>query len=95
AMLAFDYAAAAQHIMNGHNGLLAPFDEEDVFTRQLVTLAQDADLRARLRVRARETARRCGWSGIVAQAETVMKRAILNPQAGGESLGSDAQATPA
>jgi glycosyltransferase involved in cell wall biosynthesis len=91
AVLAFDYAAAAQHITHGHNGLLAPLDDETLFTRQLSNLARDADLRARLRVRAHETARRCGWSGIVAQVETVMKNAIQPPRSATESSQSDAE----
>ncbi|MFO6419767.1 glycosyltransferase family 4 protein [Hylemonella sp. W303a] len=93
AVLAFDYAAAAQHITHGHNGLLAPLDDEALFSRQLLNLARDADLRARLRVRAHETARRCGWSGIVAQVETVMKQAIENPRGAAEpaSRGSDVE----
>lgn len=84
AVLAFDYAAAAQHITHGHNGLLAPLDDEALFARQLINLARDADLRARLRVRAHETARRCGWNGIVAQVEAVMKQAIENPRGANE-----------
>jgi len=91
AVLAFDYAAAAQHITHGHNGLLAPLDDETLFTRQLANLARDADLRARLRVRAHETARRCGWSGIVAQVETVMKNAIQPAHAATESSKNEAE----
>ncbi|WP_242671193.1 glycosyltransferase family 4 protein [Hylemonella gracilis] len=95
AVLALDYAAAAQHITHGHNGLLAPLDDETLFTRQLVNLARDADLRARLRVRAHETARRCGWGGIVAQVETVMKNAIQPLRVSMDAPAVEAQAEPA
>uniref|UniRef100_UPI0035B4D2FD glycosyltransferase family 4 protein n=1 Tax=Hylemonella sp. TaxID=2066020 RepID=UPI0035B4D2FD len=72
AVLAYDYAAASENIEHGRSGLLAAMDDEASFVRQLAVLAQDDALRARLRAAAREAARQCDWTGIVAQIESVM-----------------------
>ena len=76
AVVAFDYAAAAEHIRHGSNGLLSPMGQDEDFVRQLVALAQDDALRERLRATARDAARQCGWPSIVSQIESVMKLAI-------------------
>lgn len=78
AVLAYDYAAAAENIAPGQTGLLAPMDDSESFVRQLVELAQDDGLRQRLRSAARGAARLRDWPGIVAQIESVMKLAIAD-----------------
>jgi glycosyltransferase involved in cell wall biosynthesis len=76
AVAAFDYAAAADTIRQGDNGLVAPFDDESAFVQAVRTLCSDAELRKRVRESARESAMKADWAGIVAQIEGVMKLAI-------------------
>jgi len=78
AVLAFDYAAAAENIAPGQTGLLARLDDDEAFVRQLVELAQDDGQRQRLRSAARGAARLRDWPGIVAQIESVMKLAVAD-----------------
>ncbi|HZP60075.1 MAG TPA: glycosyltransferase family 1 protein [Opitutaceae bacterium] len=75
AVLAFDYAAARQHIVTGKNGLTVPLGEARAFT------AAAADLLARrpawpgLRTAARETALGITWERVVGQFEDELLRA--------------------
>ena len=56
ATIAYDYAAARQHIRHEKNGLLAAFDDAAAFTAQAAGLVDDAARIGRLRVQARQTA---------------------------------------
>lgn len=76
AVLAYDYAAAAQLIRQDHNGLLSPFDDGVDFGRQAARLASDRLLARRLGLEARQTAGRYGWDHIVDQVEAVLVSAI-------------------
>lgn len=75
-VVAFGYAAAGRLIRDGHNGLLAPLQDAPVFVRQAVRLAEDDVLVRRLGAAARETALAQQWDGVVAQVETLLKRAM-------------------
>jgi glycosyltransferase involved in cell wall biosynthesis len=72
AVVAFDYAGAADNIQHDLNGLLAPFDNEEAFVRLVVELAQDNAQLARLRSAARSAALGCDWQTIIGQIESVM-----------------------
>jgi glycosyltransferase involved in cell wall biosynthesis len=62
AVVAFDYAAAREHIVHGHNGLVAQCDDEIAFRRHTLRLASASyDVQA-LRQRARQTAQGLDWS---------------------------------
>ena len=61
AIVAYDYAAAREHIVSGHNGLLAPFNDPQAFIRLAVDLAQDTQRIAALRQQARITALGMDW----------------------------------
>lgn len=87
-VVAFDYAAASENIQAGHNGLLAPMDDDEAFVRQIVELAQDGALLQRLRTASRDAALQNDWAGIVAQIESVMKLAIATSMAGDARLPS-------
>lgn len=76
AVVAFDYAAAAENIRHGHTGMLSAMDEAESFVQHLLALAQDAALRRRIGAAARTTARNCDWNTIVEQIESVMQQAI-------------------
>lgn len=72
AVLAYDYAAAAQLIRSGDNGLLAPFDDAPAFIAQALALARDREQARGLGLRAHATARELGWDRIIEQIEAVL-----------------------
>ena len=65
AVLAYDYAAPRQHIRDGVNGFLAPFDDAGAFLRRLDDALDDRDGWPSLRVSARETASALNWDAVV------------------------------
>jgi glycosyltransferase involved in cell wall biosynthesis len=71
-VLAYDYAAAAQLIRSGQNGLLAPFDNTPDFVRLAAQLATGQDIDASMQQRARRTATEMGWEGVVGQLESAL-----------------------
>ena len=62
AVVAFDYAAAREHIVHGHNGLVAQCDDEIAFRRHTLRLASASHEVKKLRQRARQTAECLSWS---------------------------------
>ena len=76
AVLAYDYAAAAQLIQSGHNGLLAPFNDLPEFIRQAQQLAAQPAQARTLAEQARQTALALDWDLILGQVETVFHRAL-------------------
>ena len=76
AVLAFDYAAAAQLIRHRENGLLAPCGDNGDFARQATQLVADRNVARGMGLRARETACQIGWDRIVGQLESVLLSAI-------------------
>jgi glycosyltransferase involved in cell wall biosynthesis len=75
-VLAYDYAAAAQLIESGRNGLLARFDEAPEFIRQALLLASDAEAARGMALQARQTACELEWDRIVGQIEAVFIAAM-------------------
>lgn len=71
AVLAYDYAAAAELIRHGDNGLLAPVGDADAFVRRAVDLAGNPQLVERLRQGARASTLALDWSHICAQVESI------------------------
>ena len=72
ATVAYDYAAARQHIRHEVNGLLAPFDDTDAFVAQARGLVDDAERIDRIRGDARRTVESLTWDHIMGQMETVL-----------------------
>jgi glycosyltransferase involved in cell wall biosynthesis len=72
ATIAYDYAAARQHIRHDVNGLLAPFDDTTAFIAQAKALVSDAERIRRLRSEARRTVEQLTWEHILGQLETVL-----------------------
>jgi glycosyltransferase involved in cell wall biosynthesis len=62
AVVAFDYAAAREHIVHGHNGLVAQRGDETAFRRHALRLASASHEVQTLRQRARQTAECLSWS---------------------------------
>jgi glycosyltransferase involved in cell wall biosynthesis len=72
-VVAFDQAAAGQHIRHGHNGALAiPHDSADFIESALWLLAEPETLR-RVRLNARQHAGRQGWETIIQLLENHLR----------------------
>lgn len=68
-MVAYDQAAATQHIRHGYNGVLAMPGDEDAFCDAANWLLEDAESLRRMRLNARQHASRQGWPAIIEQFE--------------------------
>ncbi|WP_439886092.1 glycosyltransferase family 4 protein [Pseudomonas sp. MBLB4123] len=68
-VVAFDQAAAAQHIRHGHNGALANAADEQGFIDATQWLLDEPESLRRVRLNARQHAARQGWEAIVARFE--------------------------
>ncbi|WP_342654486.1 glycosyltransferase family 1 protein [Pseudomonas sp. F3-2] len=72
-VVAYDEAAAAQHIRHGHNGAVAmPGDEEGFIDAARWMLEDDETLR-RVRLNARQHASRQGWAGVIEAFECYLR----------------------
>lgn len=72
AVIAYDYAAAAQHIRHGMSGLLARFDDVEDFTHLATGIAGDRGRARRLGAAARTVTEKLDWSWIVGDFETAL-----------------------
>jgi glycosyltransferase involved in cell wall biosynthesis len=81
APVAYRYAAAAQHIVQGENGLLAEYGNAEEFTKQACTLANDPALVERLRWKAHQTMLRLDWENIVDDFEQALVKLTARPSA--------------
>ncbi|GAB7531762.1 glycosyltransferase family 1 protein [Pseudomonas sp. 3A(2025)] len=69
AVVAYDEAAAGQHIRHGHNGALAMPGDEEAFIDAARWLLEDRETLRRVRLNARQHASRQGWQSIIDQFE--------------------------
>ncbi len=74
AIVAYDYAAAQQHLRHWVSGMLAPFGEASDFIRMAALLARGPKLRARLGLEARRTAETITWDKVFDDLEIVLRR---------------------
>ena len=72
ATIAYDYAAAKQHIRHEVNGLLVPFGDTAAFITQAKSLISDMGRVQRLRHEARHTVESLTWEHIMGQMEAVL-----------------------
>jgi glycosyltransferase involved in cell wall biosynthesis len=70
-VLAFDYAAAAQLIRSGENGLLAPCGDARAFDELAAQLAADPARAAAMGQAARRTAEQLDWAGVLDKIEAL------------------------
>lgn len=75
-VLAYNYAAAAQLIEPGDNGLLAACGQADEFIRQAEQLVTYPQRARRMGAAARVTAERLAWSAVVGQIETLFRAVV-------------------
>ncbi|MDH0302837.1 MULTISPECIES: glycosyltransferase family 1 protein [unclassified Pseudomonas] len=69
AVVAYDEAAAAQHIRHGHNGALAMPGDQPAFIDAACWLLEECETLRSVRLNARQHASRQGWPAIVEQFE--------------------------
>ncbi|PWB34850.1 glycoside hydrolase [Pseudomonas sp. SDI] len=74
-VVAFDEAAAAQHIRHGHSGALAMPGDTAAFIDATSWLLEDRETLRRVRLNARQHASRQGWPAIVEQFEMHLRAA--------------------
>jgi glycosyltransferase involved in cell wall biosynthesis len=72
AVVAFDYAAAAETIRNGDNGLLAPMGDAGAFAALAASTVSDLARARAMGSNARESALKLGWDLVVRQLETLL-----------------------
>ena len=75
AVVAFDQAAAAQHIRHGHSGALATPGDEAAFIESARWLLEDPESLRRVRLNARQHAGKPGWPAIVERFESLLHAA--------------------
>jgi glycosyltransferase involved in cell wall biosynthesis len=76
AVVAYDYAAARQHIVHGHSGLLAAVSDRIGFIEQAAALAKDLPRARTLGRQARAVAEPLGWEKVVADFESVLYETV-------------------
>ena len=76
AVVAYDYAAARQHIVHGRSGLLAAVDDRIGFIEHAAALARDLPRARSLGRYAREVAEPLGWDKVVVDFEAVLRETI-------------------
>ena len=79
AVVAFDYAAAREHIVDGRNGRSVPSTAAAVFVEAVVELAGDRVRAKRLGDAARETALAVDWKRICEQYESFLEQCVEAP----------------
>ena len=71
-VVAYDYAAARSHIIDGETGVLAPFGDAKAFVAAAVELANQAPTLRKIRRQAREYSASIGWSQVVERFEALL-----------------------
>ncbi|POA17492.1 glycoside hydrolase [Pseudomonas sp. FW300-N1A1] len=74
-VVAYDQAAAAQHIRHGYNGVVAMPGDEDAFCDAAGWLLEEAEALRCIRLNARQHASRQGWTAIIEQFESQLRGA--------------------
>jgi glycosyltransferase involved in cell wall biosynthesis len=77
AVVAFEHAAAAQHIRHGWNGIAVPVGDATGFVNHAAALATDRARIARIGARARASAESLDWERVVVEFENALVDAVL------------------
>ncbi len=80
AVIAFRYAAARQHIVDGKNGYTVPYGDEDAFVAKVIEVVGDERL-DQVREAARQSARKVRWKKVVKQFEADLNEMIQRSEA--------------
>jgi glycosyltransferase involved in cell wall biosynthesis len=85
AVIAFDYAAAHEHIEHWRNGVLVPQDQDEAFVETVVAAVADRARLKRLGAAAHLTAESLGWDRVIGDVEQRLREVIrCHTEAGGE-----------
>ncbi len=76
-VVAYDQAAAAQHIRHGYSGVLAMPGDEEAFCEAATWLLEEDERLRCVRLNARQHASRQGWAAIIEQFESHLRGACL------------------
>jgi glycosyltransferase involved in cell wall biosynthesis len=76
-IVAYDYAAARQHLKHGQSALLAPFDNRAAFIAQAEHLAREPRLARELGRAARNVAQNVTWEHVVRDFEAALLEAAF------------------
>jgi glycosyltransferase involved in cell wall biosynthesis len=76
ALLAFDYAAAAQLVRSGENGMLVAVGDSAAFVSAAAAMAADAAGRRQMGAAACLTAAALDWASVAARFEGVLDQVI-------------------
>ena len=80
AVVAYDYAAAREHITHLRSGMLAPLDDADAFSALAAEVGADAVLRDKLRRGARAVALGISWDKVVDDLTEALSGLALPPE---------------
>ena len=80
AVVAFRYAAAAEHIRHERNGLLAEYGNEEEFIVQACKLAIDASRVYKMRMQAHQTMLKLDWQNIVDEFEQALAQLVVKTE---------------
>lgn len=86
AVVAYDYAAARQHIVHGSSGLLAHMHHRVAFIEHAVALARDLGRARALGRNARAAAEALGWQRVVADFEGVLRDTVAERSRAGRAV---------
>ena len=75
-VVAYDQAAATQHIRHGYSGAVAMPGDEDGFCDAASWLLEEHELLRRVRLNARQHASRQGWPAIIEQFERQLRASV-------------------
>lgn len=79
-VVAYDYAAAHEHITHGEDGLLVPYRDARAFVANAVRLVCSPALLGRIRAAARSTALPLDWGRVVERFERVLMSVVAEPR---------------
>ncbi len=83
-VVAYDYAAANQHIVDGVNGYAARFDDSDHFIAKVLEAVSATDI-AIVREAARNSARKTRWKKVIRRFEKQLRKLIRSAEKAGSS----------
>lgn len=75
-VIAFDYAAAHEHIQSGHNGILAATADRTTFIDAAVAAVSDPNRLHQMDARARTTAESLSWDSVIGNVEQCLQEVI-------------------
>ena len=84
-VVAYDYAAARSHIVDGATGILVPFGDSKAFVASALGIARQPAQVARIGRQAREYSASLDWSRVVDKFESLLSGNSENAQG---SIGS-------